>query len=175
MSCDRGSGCQVMRAPGVRCRAIMLFWCPAGEELSGVPDGRGGVLPTIKRPLPGSGFSPVTEESRMLGYPTSPNYNAPPPLVPQRPSQLNTMSRQASSTSTSFFLGNPSTRPMRQVSACWNRVYDDGIICCAQSLPASFSLPLTRPSVPAPVRVGGAITEQEHTEDSGSEESDKDD
>ena len=88
---------------------------PSGGELSGVPDGRGGVLPTIKRPLPGSGFSPVTEESRMLGYPTSPSNNAPPPLVPQRPSQLNSLSRQSSSSNTAFFFGNPSTRPMRQV------------------------------------------------------------
>lgn len=87
----------------------------AGEsELSGVPDGRGGVLPTIKRQFPGSHFSPTSEEARMLGFPTTPLDKAPPPLVAQRPSQVSPM-RQTSQTSASFFFGNQSSRPTRQV------------------------------------------------------------
>lgn len=87
----------------------------AGEsELSGVPDGRGGMLPPIKRQYPGGQLSPTSEENKMLGFPATPLENAPPPLVAQRPSQVSPM-RQTSQTSTSFFFGNPSSRPVRLV------------------------------------------------------------
>lgn len=91
----------------------------AGDhELSGVPDGKGGVLPTIKRPPPGSNFSPTIEEGRVLGFPAnSPGSDVPPPLVLQRPSLPGpaAYSRNPSQTSASFFFGNPHSRPVRQV------------------------------------------------------------
>ena len=83
-------------------------------ELSGVPDGRGGVLPPIRRHYTGSGLSPSSEEPRMLGMATTPLDNAPPPLVTQRPSQVSPV-RQTSQGSTAFFFGNPPARPTRQV------------------------------------------------------------
>ena len=80
--------------------------------MSGVPDGRGGVLPPIKRQFPSSRLSPTTEENRMLGFATTPLDNAPPPLVAQRPSQVSPM-RQSSG---SFSFGYTPSRPLRQVS-----------------------------------------------------------
>lgn len=76
------------------------------------------MLPTIKRPPPGSNFSPTIEEGRVLGFPAnSPGSDVPPPLVLQRPSLPGpaAYSRNPSQTSASFFFGNPHSRPVRQV------------------------------------------------------------
>lgn len=80
--------------------------------MSGVPDGRGGVLPPIKRQFPSNRLSPMTDENRVLGFATTPLDNAPPPLVAQRPSQVSPM-RQSSG---SFSFGYTPSRPLRQVS-----------------------------------------------------------
>ncbi len=87
------------------------------RELSGVPDGKGGVLPTIKQPItpgnqmlafPGTGqrrftVSSMDEKSSAL----------PPPLVTQVPSTNSYgMSRQTSQTSNIL----TAVRPVRQVN-----------------------------------------------------------
>ena len=59
----------------------MFIVFPSSEqELSGVPDGRGGVLPTIKQPPLNSAVSPTILEDRPLNFPSS----QPPPLALQR-------------------------------------------------------------------------------------------
>ena len=63
--------------PAIQCSLNVIILSPA-RELSGVPDGRGGVLPTIKQPL-GTAISPIPED-RVVVFPTS----QPPPLALQR-------------------------------------------------------------------------------------------
>ncbi len=88
-------------------------------ELSGVPDGRGGVLPTIKQ-VPS--FSPLSPE----GGPLSMSQRGrPPPLVLARPrSQVTPMGRGGGlgtplhlAPTPMFIGGAPPMRPIRQVRA----------------------------------------------------------
>ena len=119
-----------------------------------MPDGKGGLLPAIKRPLPASRFSPTTEESRMLGVvPASPAEQIPPPLVPQRPSVISPMSRQTSQTAFFFGSANQPARPVRQVRPVQLLSQQCFTKPLLQSLPGNFMMP-TRPSMPAPVRGG---------------------
>lgn len=53
---------------------------PPAKEIAGVPDGRGGVLPTIKQPL-SLGITPSIPEDRALSSFSS---SQPPPLLTQR-------------------------------------------------------------------------------------------
>ncbi len=85
-------------------------------ELSGVPDGRGGVLPTIKQ-LPS--LSPQLSERGTLSMSQR---GRPPPLVLARPrSQVTPMGRGGVTTplhiapTPTFIGGAPPMRPMRQV------------------------------------------------------------
>jgi len=81
------------------------------KELSGVPDGKGGVLPTIRQPVgPGVPGDVATNQRRFtIATMDAPPAGIPPPLVVQQPSG---MTRQTSQTST-FSLQLP--RPARQV------------------------------------------------------------
>ncbi len=100
--------------------------CIAGE-LSGVPDGRGGVLPTIKQ-VPG--YTPLVQDGRPLSR------GHPPPLAVARPSSqvslhtcthshiltqiqgrgITPLQGRTPGVTPQFISGAPLWRPMRQVS-----------------------------------------------------------
>lgn len=85
----------------------MLLYLVGGErELSGVPDGKGGVLPTIKQPLSPGEAPPTAMEARKLSL----GAVGVPPLVLQQTTPTHTFIRQPFS-----FTSNSEPRPIRQV------------------------------------------------------------
>ena len=110
-----------------------LYFLNSANALSGVPDGRGGVLPAIKQQL-----SPTGGEDR-LPFLSSPVGSGPPPLNIQRQTPgsflggrpLATAPAGASGLPRGLFTGATPVRPVRQVCTYYIYTVESGYLAHA--------------------------------------------